>query len=68
MNTGRCVTCRFWERLVEGEHLGLCSSEKFVESDLDDCPIDGLEYWDYESNSAGFNTGEQFGCIHWKLK
>ena len=67
MNT--CKTCRHWKRATDkfdmeyhGKHAGQCSSDKFVYDEK--LPKDGLQYWDYEGYSAGFRTGENFGCIH----
>lgn len=68
-----CQTCRYWARLTDaseieghGEWAGNCSSPKFVYDEK--VPVDGLEYWDYESYSAEFRTGENFGCIHHQSK
>ena len=58
-----CGSCRYWTRGKDECYGGVCSNDKFVERD--DTPKDGLSYWDYECYSAGFNTGEDFGCIHW---
>jgi hypothetical protein len=68
----RCGSCKHWERYADkfdveyhGSHAGRCTSDKFVYSD-DPKPLkDGLRYWDYEDYSAGFDTGDEFGCIHW---
>lgn len=67
----KCRDCAYWRRHTEKHHwqssklcAGTCSSEKWVESSA--CPGDGVQYWDYESFSAGFETGEDFGCIHFK--
>ena len=67
-----CEDCKYWTKKQDpfkdrpnGEIIytdGFCDNEKFVESE--DTPIDGLQYWDYESYSAGFATGARFGCIH----
>jgi len=46
--------------------MGTCSSEKWEEGD-DDMP-DGVSYTDYEGWSATFKTGQDFGCIHFKVK
>lgn len=61
-----CEDCRFWTRREIGsqEQHGSCLNTKFVYDD--NTPGDGLRYWDAESWSAGFSTGESFGCIHWK--
>jgi hypothetical protein len=66
MNT--CKDCKHWERNKDEKYAGRCDSEKFVYSDGNDCQKDGLQYWDYEGYSAGFETGEDFGCIHWEAK
>lgn len=60
-----CKDCKHWKRREDdyrGEHVGDCSSDHFVY--MEKCPSDGLEYWDYEGYSAGFLTGENFGCVH----
>jgi hypothetical protein len=69
-----CKTCKHWKRYSEafkieyhGIHAGMCGSEKFIEADSGTkVPVDGLRYWDYEGYSAGFETGENFGCVHWE--
>ena len=67
---GRCVTCKHWQRYTDtfdvecrGKHAGTCNSKRFVYDE----PLlhDGLRYWDQEGYSAGFATGENFGCVHW---
>ena len=67
-----CKTCEYWKRYTEafnieehGKHAGECSSKKFIYDEGSQPPIDGLRYWDGERLSAGFETGEMFGCIHW---
>lgn len=69
---GRCRTCEHWRRhrdaldvVNHGEHAGLCGSSKFAYGCSSQTPRDGLQYWDYEGYSAGFETGEDFGCVHW---
>jgi hypothetical protein len=71
--TGRCKTCKHWTRCTRdieirrfgGQHVGKCESPKFVH-EVDAGPAqDGLSYWDYEECGAGFETGEDFGCVHW---
>lgn len=50
----------------QGNDTGTCQSDKFVYGD-DIYPLnDKLEYWDYESYSAGFYVGQNFGCIHFQ--
>lgn len=67
MNT--CKTCQHWRRYTDsfdseyrGTHAGRCNSDKFVYDEK--VALDGLRYWDYEGYSAGFETGEDFGCVH----
>jgi hypothetical protein len=69
-----CKHCAYWERYSDafnikyhGPHAGECSCDKFTYSD-DDSKVsrDGLQYWDYDGYSAGFETGELFGCVHFK--
>lgn len=64
-----CKNCKHWKRYDFSEkhtYMGTCSSIKFVYKE--DPSKDSLEYWDYEDYSAGFATGEDFGCIHWETK
>lgn len=73
MNT--CDTCQHWEpsfaiggRTVTKIH-GTCDCPKFIETvGVDDDSADTLNYWDYESYSAGFSVGPKFGCIHYSPK
>ena len=71
MNTKNvCKNCRFWER-QETKPQGRCTNEHFIYNrcNLSDERIrDALVYWDYEEYSAGFLTGENFGCIHFVAK
>ena len=48
-----------------GKHAGRCNSDKFIYDEDTKPPMDGLRYWDSEGYSAGFEVGENFGCIHW---
>jgi len=48
----------------EESHYGKCDNEKFNYDG--DRHVDGLHYWDAEGYFADFETGEDFGCIHWK--
>ncbi len=69
----RCRTCKNWARHTQkfdiehhGKHVGICSSKAFVYTGQSNIiNVDGLGYWDVESYHAGFETGEDFGCIHW---
>ena len=59
MNT--CKECRWWKEEPK-EPRGLCISDKFVSVNYsaDSYPPDTLVY------SDGFDTGPNFGCIHWE--
>ena len=74
MTNKLCKNCASWLRCIPMKyeirditHQGVCKHTAFVYSS-DDCiaPIDGLVYWDADSYAAGFNTGENFGCIHFR--
>lgn len=67
-----CKNCISWTRCINGKydpvdksHQGDCISNAFLYSD-NNCvaPTNGLVYWDAESYAAGFQTGENFGCVH----
>ena len=54
------------KRVVTPSTHGKCDSDKFVYAGREnDSETDSLWYEDYESYAAGFDTGEDFGCIHW---
>lgn len=70
-----CRECKFWE----AEHhprrskkiFGECKNPKFVyqeEITWKDEQSDMLIYWDYEGYSAWFETGSEFGCIHFEKR
>ena len=71
--TGTCKDCKYWTRefgpIREAEYSGWCNCSKFAYTGGGDrLEKDGLGYWDYEGYAAGLNTGEDFGCIHWRGK
>ena len=81
--TNRCADCRYWSRYSDkydlayhGADRGQCSSPAFVcANDLvtdrgatGKANSDQLCYWDSESYAAGFDTGENFGCLAWAAK
>lgn len=81
MNTNTCKNCKFWKRksdivgpkkiiVFRKPPAGDCKSQKFVDANdkpNDSCPKAGLRYWDYDGYSCGFETGPNFGCIHFKF-
>jgi len=64
-----CKDCKYWRRNsgdFNGEvFMGSCSSDKLVH-DPHKPEKDQLTYADYEEYSAFLETGEDFGCIHFK--
>jgi hypothetical protein len=63
----RCKTCKYW--VPEEKTSGSCSCDKFVYTgEGAETPIDGLGFWDVDSCSAAFETGENFGCLHYEKK
>lgn len=71
MSQNLCINCKYWVRNDDNysnKFFGMCSSDKFIYEDSDKNPKDALVYWDYEGYSAGFETGENFGCIHFTNK
>ena len=70
----RCKNCIHWKEHVDDESVlfgGVCDSEKFVYEGCcteEEPEEDGLKYFDYEGYSAGFYTGPEFGCIHFREK
>ena len=70
----KCKECKFWDKndvvvsdLPKGDY-GSCSSDGFNYQIAIGDRKDMLIYADYEGYSAGFMTGEEFGCIHGELK
>jgi hypothetical protein len=69
-----CKTCKHWEHHPKRdvEHYGACSNPNFIygtaqyDRDREKSKFNELFYWDSESWAAGFETGENFGCIHWE--
>lgn len=73
-----CKNCKHWERHKDDvltrlggiKKNGYCNHEKFLYSDESTNEEleagDTLNYWDYENYGAGFETGENFGCIHFE--
>ena len=72
-----CIDCLYWRRLTERPYypdretkFGDCSCDHFVYTGDVQFPLsdDELLYWDSEGYSAGFETGEYFGCIHFEVR
>lgn len=79
-----CKTCKHWKRhesaigdpFPKSYLFGECLNSHFVYDDqsFNSNPVgqlpnaDGLIYSDGEGYSAGFETGENFGCIHHEIK
>jgi len=69
----KCKNCKYYKKPKNDydieRDLGKCTSPKFVYECNNNKPLnDMLAYWDYESYSAGFNVGKNFGCIHFTNK
>jgi len=71
-----CKHCKFWDLYENTADYpssrcqGECSCDSFIEhiSIGVENPADSLVYWDFEGYLAGFSTGREFGCIHWREK
>lgn len=70
----RCKNCKYYKSTEKPR--GECSNKNYIytedltwqEYDKAKKYDDTLNYWDYESYMAGFNVGENFGCIHFKKR
>lgn len=68
----RCETCKHWERNPdEAEYnnlFGVCHCNKYINRNRGEelSPINGVIL--YNSLLVDFQTGEDFGCVHWKTK
>jgi hypothetical protein len=72
-NDMKCSECNHWKRLVYswGEtKFGHCDSPRIVHcSDgRGPVPFDGLGYSAFEGGVALVEMGEDFGCIHFRVK
>lgn len=69
---GKCEGCGFWvykESSASPKHYGDCRCPKFCYEYPDkEGDTNNLLYMDCEGYSAEFETGKDFGCIHWKPK
>lgn len=69
-----CDKCEHWTLESDrfdiekdgGDYRGGCGCEKFSYEGPN--TEDGLVYWDYDGESAGFQTGPKFGCVHFKKR
>lgn len=70
----KCKNCKYWLRNTkefETKDFGECTCKKFQYEDIfreKKTTDDMLLYADYEGYSASFETGQNFGCIHFKEK
>ena len=72
VNAFRCEICVSWHKSSDEAEpdMGECHNDNFhYGTDADNFP-DGLVYWCYEGhlNLAGFDTGRNFCCVHFKGK
>lgn len=69
-----CKDCIRWDRNTgdyDQKSHGSCNSRKFIyyeDYDVTTVTSDTAIYWDAEGYRVYFETGEMFGCIHWKAK
>ena len=68
-----CKDCKYWSKRHVTDINGGCSNDKFVYNDgmvslqmqeFNDC----LVYGDTEMYNAWFQTGPNFGCVHFEDK
>lgn len=68
----KCKNCKYWKKHTEeynNKNFGECYCKKIEYSeDISNKEItdDMLLYWDCECYSADFETGQNFGCIHFE--
>lgn len=69
----KCQECVFWNQIQNRQNFGKCACPKFVYTDGFRDPrkqsdsSDLFICWDPEE-MASFETGKDFGCIHFKGK
>ncbi len=64
-----CKDCIYWKRHWEGVNkslFGECNSSAFNNNEYEDHELEdtSLVYWGHTSQTAYFETGQYFGCIH----
>lgn len=68
-----CATCGHYKNFTDkfdldyhGKDAGTCDSKglTYAGDTSGKVATNGLSYWDFESYSAGFYVGANFGCIH----
>lgn len=69
----RCKDCKYFKRNTDkfwSNKYGVCECNKFIYGSSCDENIvkntDQLLYEDSEGYAAGFEVGQDFGCIHFK--
>lgn len=66
-----CKNCIYWERNTDkddNQNYGRCNNDKFNEFEPNKNETDNLVCFDGEGWSARVETGEAFGCVHFKSK
>jgi hypothetical protein len=70
-----CKNCQWYEAKKHQYRAiyGGCKNKYFqyggrMEDEEYPVEANGLLYWDVDSYGAGFDVGENFGCIHWEEK
>lgn len=78
-----CKECKHWTRyksptpnsklpldecIYGSEEYGRCKNENFIYLYGREHHNKALIYWDCDQFKADFETGEQFGCIHFEQK
>jgi len=63
-----CKDCVFWAKTDDplDPNQGICGCEKLAQQTHPEGTKDYLVVWADYAYDAGFTTGEDFGCIHWK--
>lgn len=69
----KCRDCIFWSKNEQTEQRSIpvdggCSNDNFINAADKRRRINTLNYWDNECYEAGFSTGPEFGCIHFKKR
>lgn len=71
----QCKKCKHYSPYKEdlSKGFGACNCPKFKYEIAYNWKENGLEkdnllYMDYEGYNAGIEVGEEFGCIHFKVK
>jgi len=66
---GICENCKYWDEENSDYYgFGNCNSKKIVNNENPETTEDDMMICFDDEGSVSFQTGRNFGCIHWQEK